>query len=50
MKITLDDVKLFNLKTMVDIDGNLVPIESEIDVPFEIKRVFYVYAMLQYVL
>ena len=43
--ITLGDVKFFNLKTMVDTDGNLVPIESEIDVPFEIKRVFYVYGV-----
>ena len=33
------------LKTIVDIDGNLVPIESGIDTTFEIKRVFYVYGV-----
>ena len=43
--ITLEDVKFFNLKTIVDIDGNLVPIESGIDISFEIKRVFYVYGV-----
>ena len=42
-KSTLDNVKFFNLKTIVEEDGNLVPIESNIDVPFSIKRVFYVY-------
>ena len=41
--ITLEDVKFFNLKTIVDIDGNLIPIESGIDISFEIKRVFYLY-------
>lgn len=44
-KSTLDNVKFFNLKTIVEEDGNLVPIESNIDVPFSIKRVFYVYGV-----
>ena len=44
-KYTLDDVKFFNLRTMVEPDGNLVPIESEVDIPFIIKRVFYVYGV-----
>ena len=44
-KRTLDNVKFFNLKTIVEEDGNLVPIESNIDVPFSIKRVFYVYGV-----
>jgi|TARA_R110000824_G_scaffold6775_6_gene31318 dTDP-4-dehydrorhamnose 3,5-epimerase-like enzyme len=43
--ITVEDVRFFNLKTIVDIDGNLVPIESGIDTTFEIKRVFYVYGV-----
>jgi dTDP-4-dehydrorhamnose 3,5-epimerase-like enzyme len=30
---------------MVEPDGNLVPIESNYDVPFPIKRVFYVYGV-----
>ena len=42
-KITIENVNFFNLKTMVEPDGNLVPIESNIDVPFSIERVFYVY-------
>ena len=44
-KNTLDSVKFFNLKTIVEPDGNLVPVESNIDFPFSIKRVFYVYGV-----
>ena len=44
-QITLNDVKFFNTRTMVEPDGNLVPIESNYDVPFPIKRVFYVYGV-----
>ena len=44
-KVTLNDVKLFDLKTIVASDGSLVPIESDIDIPFEIKRIFYVYGV-----
>jgi dTDP-4-dehydrorhamnose 3,5-epimerase-like enzyme len=44
-QITINDVKFFNTRTMVEPDGNLVPIESNHDVPFNIKRVFYVYGV-----
>ena len=44
-QIKLSDVKFFNTRTMVEPDGNLVPIESNHDVPFHIKRVFYVYGV-----
>ena len=44
-QITLKDVKFFNTRTMVEPDGNLVPIESNYDVPFPIKRIFYVYGV-----
>ena len=44
-KITIDDVKFFNTRTMIEPDGNLVPIESNVDVPFPIKRIFYVYGV-----
>ncbi len=44
-QITIDDVKFFNARTMVERDGNLVPIEGNLDVPFDIKRVFYVYGV-----
>ena len=43
--ITLNDVKFFNTRTMVEPDGNLVPIESNHDVPFPIRRIFYVYGV-----
>ena len=36
--ITLDDVKLFNLRNFIEPDGNLVPIESKHDIPFDIKN------------
>ena len=44
-KITIDDVKFFNTRTMIEPDGNLVPIESNVDVPFPIRRIFYVYGV-----
>ena len=44
-QITLEDVKFFNTRTMGEPDGNLVPIESNHDIPFPIKRVFYVYGV-----
>ena len=44
-QVTLDDVKFFNTRTMVEPDGNLVPIESNYDVPFPIRRMFYVYGV-----
>jgi len=45
MNPTVHDVKFMNLKTVIACDGNLVPIESELDIPFDIKRVFYVYGV-----
>lgn len=44
MKITtIDDVLLYNLKSINENNGNLIPLEGLKDIPFEIKRVFYVY-------
>ena len=40
---TLNNVKLLELETFVDLEGSLVPIESGLSVPFEIKRVFYIF-------
>ena len=45
MSTTIDDVIFFNTKTIVDSNGNLAPIEAGKDVPFDIKRVFYVYGV-----
>jgi len=41
---SLSDVKLFSLKTFIEPDGNLVPIENS-DIPFNIKRMFYVFGV-----
>ena len=43
--MTINDVKLLNLRTFIEPDGNLVPIESKHDIPFDIKRIFYVYGV-----
>ncbi len=40
---TLDDVKKFTLKTFTEPDGNLIPIEFDKDISFDVKRMFYVY-------
>ena len=40
---TLEDVKEFSLKTFWEPDGKLTPIELDRDMPFEFKRMFYVY-------
>ena len=40
---TLEDVKLINLKTFIDSEGSLVPIESGLSIPFKIKRIFYIF-------
>ena len=43
--ITLDNVELLELDTFVDSEGSLVPVESNSTIPFEIKRVFYIYGV-----
>ena len=42
---TIDDVKRFNLKFFDESDGRLAPIEFDKDVPFEVKRMFYVFGV-----
>ena len=42
---TIDDVKRFNLKFFDETDGRLAPIEFDKDVPFEVKRMFYVFGV-----
>ena len=42
---TVDDVNFYNTKTIVDANGNLCPLESNCNVPFDIKRIFYVYGV-----
>lgn len=40
---TINDCRIIDLRKIQDPRGNLTPIESLKDVPFEIKRVFYQY-------
>lgn len=42
---TLNDVKTFRFREFNESDGNLVPIEGGFDIPFDIKRIFYVYGV-----
>tara|TARA_Y100000310_G_scaffold221386_1_gene222947 strand:+ start:540 stop:965 length:426 start_codon:yes stop_codon:yes gene_type:complete len=42
---TIDDVLFYNMRTIIEDDGNLVPIESNYDTPFPIKRLFYIYGV-----
>jgi dTDP-4-dehydrorhamnose 3,5-epimerase-like enzyme len=37
------DCRLINLRKISDPRGNLTPIESFVDVPFQIQRVYYLY-------
>lgn len=40
---TIDDCKIIDLRKISDVRGNLTPIEGGADVPFNIKRVYYLY-------
>ena len=42
-KITVDDCSIIELPKISDPAGNLSPIHEEVDIPFKIKRVFYLY-------
>lgn len=39
----LGENRLINFKKFTDERGTLVPIESKLDIPFKLKRVFYIY-------
>lgn len=40
---TINDCRLIDLRKICDYRGNLTPIEGGIDIPFDIKRVYYLY-------
>lgn len=40
---TIDHCKIIDLRKISDPRGNLTPIESGADVPFDIKRIYYLY-------
>ena len=42
-RTTIDDCKIIDLRKISDVRGNLTPIEGGTDVPFDIKRVYYLY-------
>ena len=44
-QVEIGDVLFTNMRTIIESDGNLIPIESNYDTPFPIKRVFYVYGV-----
>ena len=41
----MKNVKLVNLKKYTDERGNLIPIEFPKNLPFEIKRIYYIYGV-----
>lgn len=40
---TVNDCKVIDLRKIHDVRGNLTPIEGGGDIPFDIKRVYYLY-------
>lgn len=42
-KTTINDCKIIDLRKIHDVRGNLTPIEGGVDVPFDIKRIYYLY-------
>jgi len=40
---TIDECRVVDLRKISDPRGNLTPIEAGVDMPFEIKRVYYLY-------
>tara|TARA_R100001015_G_C4593094_1_gene148463 strand:+ start:387 stop:806 length:420 start_codon:yes stop_codon:yes gene_type:complete len=45
MCTSVDDVSFYNTNAILNESGILCPIESGKDIPFDIKRVFYVYGV-----
>ncbi len=40
---TIEDCKIIDLRKIHDVRGNLTPIEGGRDLPFDIKRIYYLY-------
>lgn len=40
---TIEDCKIVDLRKIHDVRGNLTPIEGGIDIPFDVKRIYYLY-------
>ena len=42
-KSTIEECKLVDLRKISDPRGNLTPIEGGVDIPFDVKRIYYLY-------
>lgn len=42
-KTTIDECRIIDMRKINDPRGNLTPIEGGMDVPFDIKRIYYLY-------
>lgn len=42
-KTNVEDCRIINLRKIHDVRGNLTPIEGSGDIPFDIKRIYYLY-------
>lgn len=42
-EVSISDCKIFNLPKILFRAGNITPVHPKIEVPFDIKRVFYIY-------
>jgi hypothetical protein len=43
LRASIRDCKLFDLPRIFYREGNLTPMNGSVDIPFEIRRVFYIY-------
>lgn len=44
MKVKNNEIRILDLRTFYDDRGGLVSVESSLDIPFEIKRVYYIFS------
>ena len=42
-KSTINECKIIDLRKISDPRGNLTPIEGGVDIPFDVKRIYYLY-------
>ena len=42
-KSTINECKIIDLRKISDPRGNLTPIEGGLDIPFDVKRIYYLY-------
>jgi len=40
---TIDDIKLIDIRTIIDNGGYLSLVENKYDIPFDTKRIYYIY-------